>query len=175
MQNSQSAIKLIYPVSKIYVYEMYPAPILIQCRHPNVVKHRKRHITHVAFSALNHFHVDAKRVWKLSRQECIALLETIDQYLERGDHGGPISCDDFLFGREFCLGHCSLRSTYWALDGAIELIQQPRSCCNPEIPGSVRDMALSSRAVAAGLSRSGEILANIGVPKGYQTTTSPTG
>lgn len=61
------------------------------------MKHSKHHVTHVAFSALNHFHVHSERIGKLPREQRITLFEAIDKHLERRDHGGSVGCDDFTF------------------------------------------------------------------------------
>jgi hypothetical protein len=50
------------------------------------VKHRKRHIAHVALIALHHFHVDAKRVGKRSGQQGVILLKAVDEYLKCRDY-----------------------------------------------------------------------------------------
>src|SRR3984957_1090563 len=82
---------------------------LIQCSRPNVVEHGKRHVTYVALSVLHHLHVDAKRVRKLSRKECVTLFKAIDEYLKRRNHGGAASRYHFTFGAQFSLWHHYLR------------------------------------------------------------------
>jgi hypothetical protein len=72
---------------------------LIQCGRSNVMEHRERHVTHVARSTLHHLHVDVQRFGKLSWQQGVALLETVDEHLERGDHSRPLIRDDFALRR----------------------------------------------------------------------------
>jgi hypothetical protein len=83
---------------------------LVECCRPNVMEHRKRHVTHVTFSALHHFHVDAKCVRILSRKECVTLFKTIDEHLKGRNPGGSVSCYNFAFGRKFSFWHPYLRS-----------------------------------------------------------------
>jgi hypothetical protein len=67
------------------------------------MEHGKRHVTHVTSFALHHLHVDAERVRKLPRKECITLFKAIDKHLKRRYHGGAVSRDDFTFGCKFFL------------------------------------------------------------------------
>src|SRR5947209_3304473 len=70
---------------------------LVQCGSPNFVKQRKGHIVYATLSALHHFHVDPEGLGKLSRQQRVAFLQAIDEYLECRDNSGAIGCDDFAF------------------------------------------------------------------------------
>ena len=68
------------------------------------MEHCKRHVTHVALSALHHLHVNAKRVGKLSWKERIALFKAIDENLKRSNHGGAVGRYDLTFGCKFPFG-----------------------------------------------------------------------
>jgi hypothetical protein len=43
------------------------------------MEHCKRHVTHVALSALHHFHVDAQGFRKLSRPHRVILFKATDE------------------------------------------------------------------------------------------------
>jgi hypothetical protein len=82
----------------------------------------------------------------------------IEEHLKRRDHGGPTSCDDFSFRREFILRQGSLRSRFWALDDVVQSFQQPRSYCNfRAIPRGVKPSS-SGCLLRSVQSRSGEVL-----------------
>lgn len=66
-----------------------------------LVEHCKRHVAYVTFSTLRHFHIDAKRIGKLSRQQRVTLLKAVDEDLECRDYGSILGGDDLAFGREF--------------------------------------------------------------------------
>lgn len=67
---------------------------LILCSRPNVVEHCKGHVAYVTFSAFHHFHVDAKRVRKLSRQNRVVLFKAVDKNLECRDHFNTDQCEE---------------------------------------------------------------------------------
>jgi hypothetical protein len=46
------------------------------------VEHCKGHVAYVTLFALHHFHVDAKRVRKLSRLNRVVLFKAVDKHLE---------------------------------------------------------------------------------------------
>jgi TolB-like protein len=85
--------------------------------HP--VEHCNGHVAYVTLPALHHFHVDAKRVWKLPRLNRVVLFKAVDKHRECRDHSGAVCGDDLTFGRELPLGHQDLRSTYGIVEMAL--------------------------------------------------------